>query len=72
MLSLKYSFIPGDQSSIQGSLFNGFYIDKKGNLWIASNAGINKIPVEQNLYDIIPVTETRNTQLSTSIKRTGL
>ena len=54
----QYTFIPGDPSSLQGSLFNGFYIDKKSNLWIASNEGINKITAEQNLYDIVPVTET--------------
>ena len=54
----KYSYIPGDPSSIQGSLYNGVFIDKKNNLWIASNAGINRISAEQNLYDIVPVTET--------------
>jgi len=56
--SRKYSFIPGDPSAIQGSLFNSLYVDKRGNLWIASNMGINKITTEQNLYNIIPITES--------------
>lgn len=53
----KYGFIPGDPSSIQGNIFNLSFIDKKGNLWIGSNRGINKITAEQNIFDIIPVTE---------------
>lgn len=56
--SRKYSFIPGDPSAIHGSQFNSLYIDKRGNLWIASNMGINKITKEQNLYNIVPITES--------------
>ena len=53
----KYYFTPGDPSSIQGNGFNSFYKDKKGNLWICSNSGINKFTAEQKVFDIIPVTE---------------
>jgi ligand-binding sensor domain-containing protein len=53
----KYGFIAGDHSSVQGSNFTYCFIDKKGNLWLGSNKGLNKIVNEQDIFDVIPITE---------------
>jgi ligand-binding sensor domain-containing protein len=55
--SKNYGFIPGDPSGIQGNNFFQSYVDTKGNVWIGSNSGINKITAEQNVFDIFPVTD---------------
>ncbi len=64
----KYGFIAADPSSIHGSNFSYSFIDKKGNLWVGSDNGLNKIVSEQNVFDIIPVTEpgTANYDISTA------
>lgn len=64
----KYSFKDGDPSSLQGNQFNQFFIDRKQNVWIASNFGVNKIVAEQKLFDIQPITEPgkNNFNLSTN------
>jgi ligand-binding sensor domain-containing protein len=53
----KYGFIEGDPLSMQGRDFTYCFSDKKGNLWLGSNKGLNKIVNEQNIFDVIPITE---------------
>lgn len=65
----KYGLVPGDPSSIQGSFFSCSFIDKKGNLWIGSNNGISKVTTEQNIFDVIPVTDPGRTNYD--INRNG-
>lgn len=56
-ISKNYGFIPGDPSGIQGSIFFQSFVDSKGNVWIGSNNGINKITAVQNEFDIVPITD---------------
>ena len=57
-LSAKiYGFIPGNPFSMQGNNFYHTLVDNKGNLWLGSNRGINKIKSEADIFDIIPVTD---------------
>ncbi|HSN62526.1 MAG TPA: two-component regulator propeller domain-containing protein, partial [Ferruginibacter sp.] len=53
----NYGFIPGDPTGLQGNIFFQSFVDSKGNIWTGSNYGINKITVEQNLFEIIPITD---------------
>lgn len=55
--SRKYGFTPADPSSLHGNVLSQAFIDKKSNLWIASDGGINKVNKEQNIFEIIPVTD---------------
>lgn len=55
--SRKYINVPGDPTSLAGTNLNQVYVDKGNNLWIASNKGVNKFSAEQNVFDIIPVTD---------------
>lgn len=53
----KYVSIPGDPTTLLGNNFNQVYIDPANNLWVASNGGVNKFNAEQNVFDIITVTD---------------
>ncbi len=55
--SRQYGSIPADPSSLHGTDFSQAFVDVKGNLWIASSNGINKVSTEQNIFELIPVTE---------------
>ncbi len=56
-LSKNYGFIPGDPTGLQGNNFFQSFIDSKENIWICSNSGINKITAEQNVFEIVPITD---------------
>jgi ligand-binding sensor domain-containing protein len=57
MAAKKYGFISGDASSLSGNGFTRCFIDKRNNLWIGSDRGINRFITEQNSFSVIPVTE---------------
>ena len=67
-ISRKYGYVVEDPTSIEGKEFNSTFIDQKGNLWICSSLGINKIKAEDDIFDIIPITEpgTANYQFDKS------
>ena len=52
-----YLPVPADPTAVQGSLFPAFFSDRKGNLWIASNYGVNRITASRPAADIFPVTD---------------
>jgi len=48
--------IPGDPTSLQGSVFNSIFVDSRGTLWVASNQGICRINNGQAVMRVIPIT----------------
>ena len=54
--SHSYVFVSGDPSSLVGSNFNALYTDRKNNLWICSNRGLQKVTSQEKVFDILPVT----------------
>lgn len=53
----NYLPVAADPTALQGSIFPAFFTDRKNNLWIASNYGVNKVSVSRSAAEIIPVTD---------------
>jgi ligand-binding sensor domain-containing protein len=52
-----YTYIPGDATTLQGNSLTQSFIDRKGNIWIGGNGGVNLLTAGQNAFNIIPITE---------------
>lgn len=53
----KISWNPNDPYSVQGTVFFSIFTDRRKDLWVCTNNGVNYVETGKKLFDILPITE---------------
>ncbi|MBL0359157.1 MAG: histidine kinase [Chitinophagaceae bacterium] len=61
---MRYTFVPGDPTSMQGNSYFQHFIDSKNNVWIGSNGGVNLLTAVQQVFDVIAITDPGSSNYS--------